>query len=347
MSDSTIDDALRLLEIGKGNVDRLKQIIETLETRSLVSIQDRKYVEALVQQYLTPRHRIRIKKIEPVKKEPTSIPRTLKSTKPEFAFEKNREKSATSGKDEKSEFDVTNKKICLECGSENSDRNNFCEKCGSLIIKPEKITSSFVGHDTQSKISNESDFEKYEREYLERQRGEKDESSEEVEVVSEPVEYIEAEPTKTNKSAKKLVGITAGIIAVIIIAGGAALMADDVDFSSTSKIEERVTCDNKSLLVSATKIPNFPNPEKDLQYYLDRYNDEPNYKDWFDRNFPDQTIQDVLVDKTSGPTLTKIPNFPNPEKDLQYYLDRYNDEPNYKDWFDRNFPDQTIQDVIC
>ena len=93
MSDSTIDDALRLLEIGKGNVDRLKQIIETLETRSLVSIQDRKYVEALVQQYLTPRHRIRIKKIEPVKKEPTSIPRTLKSTKPEFAFEKNREKS--------------------------------------------------------------------------------------------------------------------------------------------------------------------------------------------------------------------------------------------------------------
>ena len=296
MSDFTIDDALRLLEIGKGNVDRLKQIIETFETRSLVPIQDRKYVEALVQQYLTPRHRIRIKKIEPVKKEQTSIPRTLKSTKPEFAFEKNREKSATSVKDEKSEFDVTNKKICLECGSENSDKNNFCEKCGSLIIKPEKITSSFVGLDTQSKTSNEneSDFEKYEREYLERQKGGRNESSKEVEVVSEPVEYIEAKPTKTNKSAKKLAGIVSGIIAVIIIAGGAALMADDADFSSTSKIEERMTCDNKSLLVSATKIPNFPNPEKDLQYYLDRYNDEPNYKDWFDRNFPDQTIQDVV-----------------------------------------------------
>ena len=60
MSDSTIDDAIRLLEIGKGNVDRLKKIIETFETRSLIAIQDRKYVEALVQQYLTPRHRIRI-----------------------------------------------------------------------------------------------------------------------------------------------------------------------------------------------------------------------------------------------------------------------------------------------
>ena len=68
MSDSTIDDALRLLESGKGSPDRLKRIIETFEQRSLISLQDRKYVEALVQQYLTPRHRIKIKKIEPIKK---------------------------------------------------------------------------------------------------------------------------------------------------------------------------------------------------------------------------------------------------------------------------------------
>ena len=88
MSDSTIDDAIRLLESGKGNQDRLKQIIELFETRSLISIPDRKYVEALVQQYLTPRHRIKIKKIEPIKKQKPSIPRTLKSTKPEFDFEK-------------------------------------------------------------------------------------------------------------------------------------------------------------------------------------------------------------------------------------------------------------------
>ena len=65
MSDSTIDDALRLLEVGKGNPDRLKQIIESFETRSLISMQDRRYVEALVAQYLTPRHRESIKKIEP------------------------------------------------------------------------------------------------------------------------------------------------------------------------------------------------------------------------------------------------------------------------------------------
>ena len=78
MSDSTIDDALRLLEIGKGNKERLNKIIEGFEKRSLIQLQDRKYVEALVQQYLTPRHRIKIKKIEPVKKQP-SITQELSS----------------------------------------------------------------------------------------------------------------------------------------------------------------------------------------------------------------------------------------------------------------------------
>ena len=68
MSDSTIDDVLRLVEIGKGNPDRLKQILESYEKRSLISMQDRKYVEALVAQYLTPRHRVSIKKIEPERK---------------------------------------------------------------------------------------------------------------------------------------------------------------------------------------------------------------------------------------------------------------------------------------
>ena len=81
MADSTIDDALRLLEVGKGNPDRLKQIIESFETRSLISLEDRKYIEALVSQYLTPRHRVTIKKIEPIKKQQPDFPRIRKFTK--------------------------------------------------------------------------------------------------------------------------------------------------------------------------------------------------------------------------------------------------------------------------
>ena len=33
MSDSTIDDALKLLEIGKGNPDRLKEIIKSFQKK--------------------------------------------------------------------------------------------------------------------------------------------------------------------------------------------------------------------------------------------------------------------------------------------------------------------------
>jgi len=342
MSDSTIDDALRLLEIGKGSPDRLKIIIETFEERSLIPLQDRKYVEALVQQYLTPRHRIKIKKIEPIKKEPPITPRTLKSTKPEFSFEKKADTSDDKIDLEQSELDSPTSRICPECESQNSASNNFCNNCGSRMTKSDTTTKPA----SSSITKNESEFEKYEREYLERENEKTGASAKETGVEEKYVGYIEAKPRVSKKSDKKFVGIGIGILALIVIVGGGVIMIGDTDFSTT-EVDERLTCDNSQVLVSATKIPGFPNPEKDLQYYLDRYNNEPNYKDWFDRNFPDQTIQDVLVSQTSVPVATSIPGFPNPEKDLQYYIDRYNNEPNYKDWFDRNFPDQTIQSVVC
>ena len=83
-------------------------------------------------------------------------------------------------------------------------------------------------------------------------------------------------------------------MAIIIIAGGAAVMPDDIELFSSTEIVERITCDTKPLLVSSTKVPGFPDPEKDLQHYLDRYENEPKYKEWFDKNFPDQTIQNVV-----------------------------------------------------
>ena len=141
MSDSTIDDALRLLEIGKGNKERLNKIIEGFEKRSLIQLQDRKYVEALVQQYLTPRHRIKIKKIEPVKKQPSITPRTLKSTKPEFNFEKNNDTSSKKPDPEKSESSNPTEQICLKCGYHNSGENNFCNNCGLRMTKPETHTT--------------------------------------------------------------------------------------------------------------------------------------------------------------------------------------------------------------
>jgi hypothetical protein len=48
----------------------------------------------------------------------------------------------------------------------------------------------------------------------------------------------------------------------------------------------------------------------------------------------------------SGYKQTHIPGFPDPNKEPQYYIDRYNNEPTYKDWFDRNFPDDTIYEIV-
>jgi len=93
-----------------------------------------------------------------------------------------------------------------------------------------------------------------------------------------------------------------------------------------------------------THIPGFPDPTKDPQSYIDRYNNEPKYKEWFDRNFPEDSIYEILG--VPGPKKTHIPGFPDPTKDPQSYIDRYNNEPKYKEWFDRNFPDETIYEIV-
>ena len=43
---------------------------------------------------------------------------------------------------------------------------------------------------------------------------------------------------------------------------------------------------------------------------------------------------------------THIPGFPDPNKNPQDYVDRYNSEAAYKAWFDRNFPGKTIYEVV-
>ena len=42
------------------------------------------------------------------------------------------------------------------------------------------------------------------------------------------------------------------------------------------------------------KVSDFPSLDKAPQYYLDRYNNEPKYKAWFDSQFPGSSIHNVL-----------------------------------------------------
>ena len=235
MSDSTIDDALKLLEIGKGNPDRLKQIIESFQTKSMISMQDRKYVDALVEQYLTPRHRQMTNKMKASERQQTNFPRIRKPV-----------------------------------GS-------------SFKITEVKSTSA------QPKIKEVSETKRQEPK-------KEDLASKEPTIEEKFIEHIEADHTSVKKSNKgKVASIIIGVIAIIIIGGGAVFIGNSSDlFSSNNIEEERLTCQSEILLISSTKIPNFPSPGKDLQYYQDRYSNEPKYKEWFDRNFPDQTIREAV-----------------------------------------------------
>jgi len=291
MSDSTIDDALKLLETGRGSQDRLKKIIESFQQKSLISLEDRKYVEALVSQYLSPRQRVKMRKIEPKKEQPTNFPRIRKARLVERVT--NTKKNIENP--EKQTLGKQNEKFCIECGTKNPNSNNFCNNCGS-VLSIKKSNTANVDVQLSKKDGKKSTFEEYEKSYLNRVAGNSDDSSKNDDSLEEKfVKQIEQGIPKTKKSSSsaKIAGII-GIISIIVIGAGAAALTLDFDTPSSTTVLERATCDNKTILVSSTKVPGFPDPEKDLQHYLDRYNNEPSYADWFDRNFPGMTIEEAV-----------------------------------------------------
>jgi len=100
---------------------------------------------------------------------------------------------------------------------------------------------------------------------------------------------------------------------------------------------------------SISKIASFVDPTKDPQHYIDRYNNELAYKEWFDTNYPDITIEEAVgLDKIieEPKHIVDISQFIDPTVDSQYYIDRYNNELAYKEWFDSNYPDLTIYEAI-
>jgi len=98
-----------------------------------------------------------------------------------------------------------------------------------------------------------------------------------------------------------------------------------------------------------SKIASFVDTTKDPQHYIDRYNNELAYKEWFDSNYPDVTIEEAVgLDKIiiEPKQIVDISQFIDPNEDTQYYIDRYNNELAYKEWFDANYPDLTIYEAV-
>jgi len=99
------------------------------------------------------------------------------------------------------------------------------------------------------------------------------------------------------------------------------------------------------------RVPDFVDPQKGAQYYIDRYNNEIEYRQWFHRNYPDYSITEAIEIAipdafSKNEVKPRVPDFVDPNKGTQYYLNRYNNEPVYKAWFDKNYPDYTIEEAI-
>ena len=69
---------------------------------------------------------------------------------------------------------------------------------------------------------------------------------------------------------------------------------------------------------------------------MERYNNEPSYKKWFDENFPEY---DSIYQAVGIKEIKPVAAFVDPNQDPQYYVDRYHNEQTYADWFDENFPE--------
>jgi len=100
-----------------------------------------------------------------------------------------------------------------------------------------------------------------------------------------------------------------------------------------------------------TELGHFFDFKKGVKYYLDRYNKENIFKDWFDTTFPNYTIKEALelaIPCTASepqPQSNELDTF-DPNKDLQNYIDLYNNDPLYKGWVDRKYPGQSIYEII-
>ena len=62
-----------------------------------------------------------------------------------------------------------------------------------------------------------------------------------------------------------------------------------------NQLDELIKNENQEKLIDAKpKIADFVDITKEPQHYLERYYNEPSYKLWFDRNYPDLTIEEAV-----------------------------------------------------
>ena len=70
------------------------------------------------------------------------------------------------------------------------------------------------------------------------------------------------------------------------------LQTNSESFFEGEEIEFVQNVEKETILT--TRITNFVDTSKSPQHYIDRYYNEPSYKSWFDRNYPELTIEEAV-----------------------------------------------------
>ena len=71
-----------------------------------------------------------------------------------------------------------------------------------------------------------------------------------------------------------------------------SILGEDVNKQSITS--EKIITESVEDIITTSQIADFIDSSKDPQYYIDRYYNEPFYKSWFDRNYPELTIEEAV-----------------------------------------------------
>ena len=94
----------------------------------------------------------------------------------------------------------------------------------------------------------------------------------------------------------------------------------------------------------------FPDPSVSLSVYIELYETDAGFKGWFDETYPGSTVAEVVGAAAGGAAIPdprdRVPGFPDPTTSAREYVDRYETDAEFRDWFDGVFPEYDIVDVV-
>ena len=103
--------------------------------------------------------------------------------------------------------------------------------------------------------------------------------------------------------------------------------------TSSSEPDPRPTAVRSSDTRTTLAVPaNFVERGVNPQSYVDRYNNQPSFQDWFDEHY---SQYDSIYHAVGLPEVPA--SFVDETEDPQNYVDRYNNQPSFQDWFDEHY----------